>query len=52
LVLLRRLLEAMLKAAPRDALIRAAALAAPFEDEPSSAHRRILAAVRQHAEAT
>jgi hypothetical protein len=43
------LLEAMLKAAPREALTRVAALTEPFEDELSTAYRRILAAVRQHA---
>ncbi len=46
------MLDAMLKAAPRETLVRVAALTAPFEDELSSAYRRILAAVRQHAGAT
>lgn len=45
-------LDAMLTAAPREALARVAALTAPFEDELSSAYRRILAAVRQHAGAS
>jgi FlaA1/EpsC-like NDP-sugar epimerase len=46
------LLDAMLKAAPREALARVAALTEPFEDELSTAYRRIHAAVRQHAGAT
>jgi L-alanine-DL-glutamate epimerase-like enolase superfamily enzyme len=46
------LLDAMLKAAPREALTRVAALTEPFEDELSTAYRRIHAAVRQHADAT
>jgi hypothetical protein len=45
------LLEYMLKAVPREALTRVAALTAPFEDELSSAYRRILTAVRQYAAA-
>jgi len=47
-----RLLEAMLGAAPRGALVRVAALTAPFEAELSSCYRRILAAVRTHAGAS
>jgi hypothetical protein len=46
------LLGAMLKAAPREALTRVAALTEPFEDELSTAYRRIHAAVCQHAGAT
>ncbi len=43
------LFDAMLRAAPRESLARVAELTAPFEDELSSAYRRILAAVRQYA---
>jgi hypothetical protein len=46
------LLGAMLKAAPREALTRVAALTEPFEDELSTAYWRIHAAVCQHAGAT
>lgn len=45
------LLDATLKAAPREALARVAALTAPFEAELSPAYQRILAAVRRQAEA-
>ena len=37
------LLDAMLRAAPRETLARVAELTAPFEDELSPAYRRILA---------
>jgi nucleoside-diphosphate-sugar epimerase len=43
------LLDAMLKAAPRETLVRVAGLTAPFESELSPAYRRILAAVRLQA---
>jgi hypothetical protein len=46
------LLDAMLKAAPRETLVRVAGLAAPFESELSPAYRRILAAVRRQAGAS
>ncbi len=43
------LFDAAVQAVPRGALARVAELTAPFEDELSSAYRRILAAVRQYA---
>ena len=43
------LLDAMLKAAPRETLARVAGLTAPFESQLSPAYRRILAAVRRQA---
>jgi len=46
------LLDAMLKAAPRETLVRVAGLTAPFESELSPAYRRILAAVRLQAGAS
>jgi nucleoside-diphosphate-sugar epimerase len=42
-------LDAMLKAVPRETLVRVAGLTAPFENELSPAYRRILAAVRLQA---
>jgi nucleoside-diphosphate-sugar epimerase len=44
------LFDATLQLVPREALVRVAELTAPFEDELSSAYRRILAAVRQYAQ--
>jgi Polysaccharide biosynthesis protein len=46
------LLDAMLKAAPCETVIRVAGLTAPFENELSPAYRRILAAVRRQAGAS
>ncbi len=46
------LLDAVLKAAPRETLIRVAGLTAPFESELSPAYRQILAAVRLQAGAS
>jgi len=46
------LLDAMLKAAPRETLVRVAGLTAPFESQLSPAYRRILAAVRMQAGAS
>ena len=46
------LLDAMLKAAPRETLTRVAGLTAPFEGQLSPAYRRILAAVRRQAGAS
>jgi nucleoside-diphosphate-sugar epimerase len=46
------LLDATLRAVPREALIRAARLSAPFQDELSPEHRRILMAIQQHAGAS
>jgi nucleoside-diphosphate-sugar epimerase len=46
------LLDAMLKAAPRETLVRVAGLTAPFESELSPAYQRILAAVRLQAGAS
>jgi hypothetical protein len=43
------LFDAMLRVVSRESLARVAELTAPFEDELSSAYRRILAAVRQYA---
>jgi nucleoside-diphosphate-sugar epimerase len=45
------LLDAALGAVPREALVRAARLSAPFRDELSAEHRRVLMAIRQHAKA-
>ena len=46
------LLDAMLKAAPRETLARVAGLTMPFESQLSPAYRRILAAVRLQAGAS
>jgi hypothetical protein len=43
------LLDATLRAAPRRALARAAALARPHQDALSSDHRRVLEAIRDSA---
>ena len=43
------LLDAMLGEVPRETLLRIAGLTEPFEPGLSAEHRRILAAVRQHA---